>query len=540
MPIKSRIVVLSGPIGAGKSTLARGLCNRYSGVRVSTRDLLMGRLGEGIQAGREELQKLGTELDNATNGTWLRDDLAKVLKESDNPELIVVDSVRIVEQIETLREAYARRVTHIHLTATEATLTKRYEERKAVAKIVEAASYEEARKDPVESQISTLADDADIRIDTERAAPGDVLVRAAARLGLLDVSHEPCVDVVVGGEYGSEGKGNICFYLAPEYDVLIRVGGPNAGHEVFLPSGDTYIHHLLPSGTRHGIGELLIGPGAVLDVRKLLKEVSDSDVDASRLHIDAQAMIIQEQDKEAEAELASRIASTRQGVGAATSRRVMRGPDVELAGDVPELEPFITKTSDFLEAAYRDGKRLLLEGTQGTGLSLFHGPYPYVTSRDTTVAGCLAEAGIPPGRVRKVVMVCRTHPIRVQNPDEEGMTSGPLTQELEWEEVEERAGFAQDELKASEKTSTTKRQRRVGEFEWDLLRRSAILNSPTDIALTFVDYIDKENEKARRFDQLTEETIRFVEEVEQVTGAPVTLISTRFHPHRSIIDRRSW
>ena len=505
--MKSQIVVLSGPIGAGKSTLAQGLCNRYEGLRISTRDLLMRRIGEGAQSGREELQRLGTELDKATDGTWLRDELAKVLQESENVNLIVVDSARIVQQIDALRDAYARRVTHIHLTATDGTLSKRYEERKAVSKIVEAASYEEARKDPVESQVSTLADDADIRIDTERAAPGDVLVRAAARLGLMDVSHGPCVDVVIGGEYGSEGKGNICFHLAPEYDVLIRVGGPNAGHEVFLPSGETYIHHLLPSGTRHGIGELLIGAGAVLDVKKLLKEVSDCEVDASRLHIDPQAMIIQEQDKVAEAELESRIASTKQGVGAATSRRVMRGADVELAGDIPELEPFMTDTTDFLEAAYRDGKRLLLEGTQGTGLSLFHGPYPYVTSRDTTVAGCLAEAGIPPRRVRKVVMVCRTHPIRVQNPDKEGMTSGPLTQELEWEEVEARAGFPKDDLKASEKTSTTKRQRRVGEFEWDLLRRSAILNSPTDIALTFVDYIDKENEKARRFDQLTDETM---------------------------------
>jgi adenylosuccinate synthase len=81
--------------------------------------------------------------------------------------------------------------------------------------------------------------------------------------------------------------------------------------------------------------------------------------------------------------------------------------------------------------------------------------------------------------------------------------------------------------------------RRVGEFDWALLRKAATLNAPTDIALTFADYIHKSNADARRFEQLTIPTIRFIEEVERVAAAPVTLISTRFH-ERSIIDRRAW
>ena len=101
------------------------------------------------------------------------------------------------------------------------------------------------------------------------------------------------------------------------------------------------------------------------------------------------------------------------------------------------------------------------------------------------------------------------------------------------------SGHDAEDIRTKELTSTTKRQRRVSEFDWALLRRAATLNAPTDIALTFVDYITKANEKARRFEQLTADTIRFIEEVERVAAAPVSLVSTRFHS-RSIIDRRMW
>jgi adenylosuccinate synthase len=114
-----------------------------------------------------------------------------------------------------------------------------------------------------------------------------------------------------------------------------------------------------------------------------------------------------------------------------------------------------------------------------------------------------------------------------------------MSQEIEWENVAARSGQDADELRRAELTSTTKRQRRVGEFEWTLLRKAATLNAPTDIALTFVDYISRKNQAARRFEQLTDETIRFIDEVERVAAAPVSLISTRFHS-RAIIDRRSW
>ena len=216
--------------------------------------------------------------------------------------------------------------------------------------------------------------------------------------------------------------------------------------------------------------------------------------------------------------------------------QIQRNKDTLLAKHSPELKPYLGNALEVLEDAYSRNEKVLLEGTQGTGLSLYHGIYPYVTSRDTTVSGCLAEAGIPPNRVRKVVMVCRTYPIRVESPDKE--TSGPL-RDISWEEIARRSDNSAEKLRRAEKTTTTKRQRRVGEFEWALLQRAALLNGATDIALTFTDYISKENVKAKRFGQLTQETINFIQEVERVAGAPVSLISTGFNS-RSIIDRRSW
>jgi adenylosuccinate synthase len=210
---------------------------------------------------------------------------------------------------------------------------------------------------------------------------------------------------------------------------------------------------------------------------------------------------------------------------------------VRLAKDAPELLPFVRDTLEILDRAFAAGKRVFVEGTQGTGLSLHHGFYPHVTSRETSVSGCLAEVGIAPTRVRRTVIVIRSYPIRVESPQD--ATSGPMGKELDWSDIAIRSGVPLDELTEKEKTSTTKRKRRVAEFDWSLLRKSASLNGPTDIALTFVDYLSIQNRLARRFEQLTLDTLRFIEEVERVAGAPVSLITTRFD-YRSIIDRRAW
>ena len=525
------IVVVSGPVAGGKSSLAKALAKRFNGARLSTRELLMPRLTPGQAPTREALQKIGADLDEETEGSWVADRFSRRIFDA-SESLAVVDSVRIAGQIEAMRRAFGSEVRHVHITASRETCAKRYEERRARAEVKEAATYSDVVSDPTEAQVDSLGPMADISVDTDHSGEEDVLVQVASRLGLLDREHAPTVDVILGGSYGSEGKGNIAFHLAPEYDLLVRVGGPNAAHKVYLASGEIFTHFSLPSGTQAGQAQLALGPGAVIHPEELLSEIARCDVSDERLSIDPQVMIIEDSDKENEAEIAKTISSTASGTGSATARRVMRGSDVRLARDVSELAPYIRPMEEILEHAYSARQRIMLEGTQGSGLSLFHGPYPMVTSRDTNVAGCLAEAGIAPARVRKTVLVVRTYPIRV------GGESGPLRSELSWEEVEARSGL--DGLAEKERTSKTNKLRRVGEPEWDLLRRSALFNAPTDIALAFADYLSAENARAWRFEQLTENTLEFIDEVESVTGARVSLISTGFMRHRGIIDRRQW
>jgi adenylosuccinate synthase len=134
-------------------------------------------------------------------------------------------------------------------------------------------------------------------------------------------------------------------------------------------------------------------------------------------------------------------------------------------------------------------------------------------------------------------MVCRTYPIRVENPPRG--TSGPMGIEINWQEISERSGIDLPVLLDNEITSTTRRKRRVCEFDWELLRKAAFLNGPTDIALTFTDYLSIKNQEAMRYEQLTQSTLNFIEEIEHVTKAKVSLIGTGFNS-RSIIDRRDW
>jgi adenylosuccinate synthase len=535
----NRVVVLSGPISSGKSTLAKGLESRFGMVIFKTNRVLKQHVKPHLVDDRKALQDAGERLDRSTHGTWVRDNLKTLSTNQPSISDVVVDSVRIIRQVEALRKAFGTRVVHIHLTMPEKDLKKRYEQR---YKLGQSITFAEARSNATEQQVDTLKDSADVVINTKRCTEKDVFTRVCCHLNLHCGNGQGHVDVLVGGQYGSEGKGQIAAYLAPEYDFLIRVGGPNAGHKVY-EEPEPYPHHQLPSGTRRCQARLLIGPGATLYVPKLLEEIADCKVESDRLYIDEQAMIISDDDRDAEKRKGgvSSIGSTGQGVGEAMARRITgrsHKDSVQLAKDVVNLRPYVHgRILDVLDDAYSQGNNVLLEGTQGAGLSLYHGFYPYVTSRDTTVAGCLAEAGIPWNRVRRVIMVCRAYPIRVQNPLKGW--SGPMPQEIDLSEISKRSGIKLDVLKKTETTTTTGRQRRISEFDWQLLRMASLLNGPTDIALTFTDYLHKKNSTAKRFDQLHEDTINFIEEVELVTGAPVSFIATGFND-RSVIDRRRW
>jgi adenylosuccinate synthase len=539
-----QIVILSGHVCAGKSTLAVKLAEEFGFKHIKTWSFIKAR-GDHLQLERAALQNFGEQLDTKTGGAWVRDDLQKIERNEPQDALIVVDSIRHPGQIKFLRKAYSRRIVHIHLTANRKELERRYtERRKHGSDIAELASYANVLANKTEANVETLAETADVVISSDRCNENDIVVRVASHLGWYGREYLRSVDVLIGGQYGSEGKGQVAAYLSSEYDLLVRVGGPNAGHKVKIPgTNEIFTFRHLPSGSLSSNASLLIGAGAVMHVPTLLEEIATAKIGIDRLMIDPQAMTISEADRKRErgaGDVKKLIGSTGQGVGQATARRITRRgkSGVKLAKDIPELKPYLRDSCDVFQRLFREGKRAFLEGTQGTGLSIYHGHYPHTTSRDTTVAGCLAEAGISPSRVRKVIMVCRTYPIRVGSPSKE-KTSGFMSNELRWAEVERRAGFKRGIISKHEVGSVSGNPRRVGEFDWVLLRKAASLNAPTDIALTFADYINRENEKAHRFEQLTQPTIRFIEEVERVAAAPVTLISTCFD-ERSIIDRRAW
>ncbi len=151
---------------------------------------------------------------------------------------------------------------------------------------------------------------ADIVVSPDRCGEEAVLVRAAALLNLYPRSNDASVDVLIGGQFGSEGKGNIVGHIAPEYDLLVRVGGPNAGHQVYAePKPEKYYH--LPSGTRRAPNaKLLLGPGAVIYPQKLLEEIAEHTIDAERLTVEPRAMIITDAAREEEEKQFGNISST--------------------------------------------------------------------------------------------------------------------------------------------------------------------------------------------------------------------------------------
>lgn len=552
-----KMILISGRICTWKTDLSKKLEERRGFKRLSSSAHLRNVADQrGLAKDRKSLQELGDTIDGETSSKWLLELVKEELENVEDGRPIVVDHLRHKQQVEHFRSQNLHNVVHVHLYAEEEFLEKEFNRRKVSQSEEDIETYSDA--DPLhgnEEDIKWFKQDADIRLNVTNTDAEDTFVRACAALRINPDQSVRCVDVVVGGQYGSEGKGNIAAYLSKEYDVLVRVGGPNAGHTVASPRGK-FIYHQLPSGARDCGAELLLGPGMTIDVDNLLEEIEDAGINEERLFIDPDAMLISAEDKAAEKSLRENISSTASGSGAAAARRIMeRSKNTKLAKDEPRLMRFVGdqrasrgSTMRRLEAAYASGKSILLEGTQGSGLSLYHGPYPYVTSRDTNVAGCLAEAGISPSRVRRIILVVRTTPIRVADPDGEGKTSGVLKYPTTFFEISDQAGLNGDKVKSAEKTSTTGRDRRVGHFEWDLFRKSCKLNAPTDIALTFVDYISSKNQEARRFERLTRQTQHFIEELELISQARVTLINTKFprpDDHRSadlrsLIDRRSW
>ncbi|MEM3000214.1 MAG: adenylosuccinate synthetase [Candidatus Bathyarchaeia archaeon] len=330
----------------------------------------------------------------------------------------------------------------------------------------------------------------------------------------------PCT-VIVGAFWGDEGKGKIISYLAlkDKLDFCVRTGSVNAAHTVWM-EGKRYALHMVPAAFLNPKCRLLIGAGANVHVGKFLEEVELTKVH-NRIGVDYQASIIEEkhsiQDKTS-AHLKG-LGTTGWGVGPALEERVRR--NAKLARDIPELQPYLADVATEVNEGIDAGKNVLLEGTQGFMLSLFHGTYPYVTGRDTGASAICSEAGVGPTRVDDVLIVYKSFITRVG--------AGPLPGELSKEEAIKRGWF--------ETAAGTGRDRRSAPFDFELARKAAKINGATQAAVTKLDSLFPKCQGIREFDALPAEAKEFIKEIESATGVPVVLIGTG-PDALDIIDRR--
>lgn len=325
--------------------------------------------------------------------------------------------------------------------------------------------------------------------------------------------------IVVGGQYGDEGKGKILSYLAlhDNPDVIARGGvGPNAGHQV-KHEGKLYSLRLVPSGFINRTARLLIGAGVLVNPDVFLKEVNDFGL-GMRCGIDRRATLITQEYISADGASANsaKIGTTKTGCGPAAAARVSR--TAGFVGEDERLKPYLADVVKEVNAA----KNLLIEGTQGFMLSNLYGTYPYVTSKDITASTICADIGIGPRKIKDVVMVIKAYTTRVGN--------GPFPSEIQTEEAK---GLGYQEYG----TVTGRARRTSKELHFDDLRLAATINSANYIAITKLDVKFPGCEGKRKYSDLTNEAQAFVADVEKKLDVKVGLIGTGAEAE-DLIDRR--
>lgn len=333
--------------------------------------------------------------------------------------------------------------------------------------------------------------------------------------------------IVLGAQWGDEGKAKIVDFLTLDADVVVRFqGGANAGHTVKVED-EVFVFHVIPAGILHPEKECVIGNGVVLDPAALFAEVeelSERGISTEgRLFVSANAHVVMPYhtalDKAGEESQGNeKLGTTGRGIGPAYRDKVERTYGLRVAdlldanplreklkgtikakneiltriygresldeqeitqtylGYADRLRPYVTDTSVLLNRALDDGKTVLFEGAQGTLLDIDHGTYPFVTSSNTTAGGACTGAGIGPTRIDEVIGVTKAYTTRVGN--------GPFPTELFGED-----GDRLREL-GHEYGATTGRPRRCGWFDAMILRMATRVNGFTSLALTRLDVLD--------------------------------------------------
>jgi len=333
--------------------------------------------------------------------------------------------------------------------------------------------------------------------------------------------------VIVGTQWGDEGKGKIVDLLSDSADLIVRFqGGHNAGHTIVIGQ-EKFILHLIPSGILHPEKRCVIGNGVVVDPAALIEERAALEARGiqvrGRLSVSERAHLIMPYHRAIEKgseklKGARRIGTTGRGIGPAYADKMARigirmvdllNPDLfrqKLAQNLSEINYFleklykakrieleavlkeylaygdqlkdcITDTSHLIHQAIEEGKHILFEGAQGTHLDVDHGTYPYVTSSSATAGGACTGTGIGPTRIHGVLGIAKAYTTRVG--------SGPFPTELN-----DEMGCKLQE-KGKEFGATTGRPRRCGWFDAVLVRTAARINGLTSLAVTKLDVLDE-------------------------------------------------
>jgi adenylosuccinate synthase len=302
------------------------------------------------------------------------------------------------------------------------------------------------------------------------------------------------IDVVVDMQYGSTGKGAIAGYLAThrDYDTVITANTPNSGHTFIDIDGNVMIHKVLPNSVvGENVFKVLIGPGAVFSMARLQEEMDQLfhlGYDTFNVFIHDHAVILEDRHKVAEGNY-DRIGSTKQGSAAALMEKIDRDPACSPLAR--EYHHHHNRIEIIPHTAYlgllQETKHGLLECSQGYSLGLNSGFWPYCTSRECTVAAFLSHASIPHSMLGEVVGSTRTYPIRV------GGTSGPCYKD-QFETSWERLGVPE------EKTTVTKKVRRVFTFSRDQMVEAIMVNQPDSIFLNFCNYMARDQVESLVYD----------------------------------------
>lgn len=379
-------------------------------------------------------------------------------------------------------------------------------------------------------------------------------------------------NILLDAFWGSSGKGKMATWLADKFEVS-RVSSsnfPNAGHSAVFDDGTKFVSKAIPTASviqkvRNRKMQCYISPGSGFNWERLISEWEETG--KPRIWIHGRASLVNEGHaarERAGSDSTKHIASTMQGSGAAISDKIMRRPDCTLAQSdevslfsllrgkeyadmiqVIDPEAFRRMTWEALEA----GHTWLHEGSQGFALSIDHGShYPYCTSRNCTVQAAMDHMAVPPALVGDVYLNLRTFPIRVGNVYEDGKEVGfsggfySDCKEMTWEQVAKESGMPEKEAKIlaeRERTTVTKRVRRVCTFTFEGLEQAVKVNGATKLALNFVQYLDWKDHGIRgerdAFNKLSSKTRELISSIEEETNVPVVLIGTGAN-HEDVIS----